>query len=58
MVQAHGDRDVWLNPPPLPLAMEEMDYVFDLPYARTPHPVYGKEKIPAPTVAATIRPAE
>jgi len=47
MVQAHGDRDVWLNPPPLPLAMEEMDYVFDLPYARTPHPVYGKEKIPA-----------
>ena len=27
--------------------MEEMDYVFDLPYARTPHPVYGKEKIPA-----------
>ena len=47
MVQAHGDRDVWLNPPPLPLAMEEMDYVFDLPYARTPHPVYGKDKIPA-----------
>jgi len=47
MVQAHGDSDVWLNPPPLPLAMEEMDYVFDLPYARTPHPVYGKEKIPA-----------
>ena len=47
MVQAHGDRDVWLNSPPLPLAMEEMDYVFDLPYARTPHPVYGKEKIPA-----------
>jgi len=47
MVQAHGDRDVWLNPPPLPLAMEEMDYVFDLPYARTPHPAYGKEKIPA-----------
>ena len=47
MVQAHADRDVWLNPPPLPLAMDEMDYVFDLPYARTPHPVYGKEKIPA-----------
>lgn len=47
MVQAHGERDVWLNPPPLPLAMDEMDYVFDLPYARTPHPAYGKEKIPA-----------
>src|SRR6476469_10830865 len=24
MVQAHGERDVWLNPPPLPLAMDEM----------------------------------
>ncbi len=47
MVQAHGDRDVWLNPPPLPLAMDEMDYVYDLPYARAPHPLYGKAKIPA-----------
>ncbi len=47
MVQAHGDRDVWLNPPPLPLAMDEMDYVYDLPYARAPHPTYGKAKIPA-----------
>jgi radical SAM superfamily enzyme YgiQ (UPF0313 family) len=47
MVQAHADRDVWLNAPPLPLAMDEMDYVFDLPYARAPHPVYGKAKIPA-----------
>ncbi len=47
LVQAHGERDVWLNPPPLPLAMEEMDYVFDLPYARSPHPAYGKAPIPA-----------
>lgn len=47
MVQAHAERDVWLNPPPLPLAMEEMDYVYDLPYARAPHPSYGKAKIPA-----------
>ena len=47
MVQAHADRDVWLNAPPLPLAMDEMDYVFDLPYARAPHPAYGKAKIPA-----------
>ncbi len=47
MVQAHADRDVWLNPPPLPLAMDEMDYVYDLPYARAPHPSYGKAKIPA-----------
>ncbi len=47
LVQAHGERDVWLNPPPLPLAMEDMDYVYDMPYARGPHPVYGKAKIPA-----------
>ena len=47
LVQAHGERDVWLNPPPLPLAMEEMDGVFGLPYARGPHPAYKGETIPA-----------
>ncbi len=47
MVQAHGERDVWLNPPPLPLAMDEMDGVYDMTYARAPHPSYGKAKIPA-----------
>nr|WP_051155317.1 YgiQ family radical SAM protein [Noviherbaspirillum massiliense] len=47
LVQAHGDRDVWLNPPPLPLAMEEMDGVYDASYARAPHPSYGKARIPA-----------
>ncbi|HEU4853187.1 MAG TPA: YgiQ family radical SAM protein [Telluria sp.] len=47
MVQAHGERDVWLNPPPLPLEMDEMDGVFDLSYARSPHPSYGKANIPA-----------
>ena len=47
LVQAHGERDVWLNPPPLPLAMDEMDGVYDMNYARAPHPSYGKAKIPA-----------
>ena len=47
MVQAHGERDVWLNPPPLPLAMDEMDGVYDMNYARAPHPSYGKARIPA-----------
>ena len=47
LVQQHGDRDVWLNPPPLPLAMDEMDGVYDLSYARAPHPSYGKAHIPA-----------
>ena len=45
--QAHGDRDVWLNPPPIPLTTTEMDAVYDLPYARAPHPSYGDAKIPA-----------
>jgi uncharacterized radical SAM protein YgiQ len=47
LVQAHGERDVWLNPPPLPLSMEEMDGVYGLPYARAPHPSYGNQRIPA-----------
>jgi uncharacterized radical SAM protein YgiQ len=47
LVQQHGDRDVWLNPPPLPLAMDEMDGVYDMPYARAPHPSYGNAHIPA-----------
>jgi uncharacterized radical SAM protein YgiQ len=47
LVQAHGEgataRDVWINPPPIPLTTAEMDYVFDLPYARAPHPSYADE---------------
>ena len=59
LVQAHGEghtaKDVWLTPPPIPLTTQEMDHVFDLPYARSPHPNYadskgshdGETKIPA-----------
>ncbi|MEM6985371.1 MAG: YgiQ family radical SAM protein [Pseudomonadota bacterium] len=47
LVQRHGNRDVWLNPPPLPLTTPEMDAIFDLPYQRVPHPAYGDAKIPA-----------
>ncbi len=47
LVQRHGERDVWLNPPPIPLSTAEMDGVFGLPYARAPHPAYGEAKIPA-----------
>jgi len=47
LVQRHGDRDLWLNPPPIPLTTAEMDAVYDLPYARAPHPSYGDAKIPA-----------
>jgi uncharacterized radical SAM protein YgiQ len=59
LVQAHGEgttaRDVWITPPPIPLSTAEMDLVFGLPYARSPHPAYadaqgrhdGATKIPA-----------
>jgi uncharacterized radical SAM protein YgiQ len=47
LVQAHGERDVWLNPPPVPLTTPEMDYVYGMPFARAPHPSYGGAKIPA-----------
>jgi len=47
LVQRHGDKDVWLNPPPEPLATEEMDRVYELPYTRAPHPAYGDARIPA-----------
>jgi uncharacterized radical SAM protein YgiQ len=47
LVQRHGDRDLWVNPPPIPLTTPEMDYVYDRPFARVPHPQYGQAKIPA-----------
>ena len=59
LVQQHGEgvsaKDVWINPPPIPLTTAEMDFVFGLPYARSPHPIYqdengrhdGSTKIPA-----------
>jgi uncharacterized radical SAM protein YgiQ len=47
LVQAHGDRDLWINPPPIPLTTAEMDRIYELPYTRRPHPAYGQAKIPA-----------
>ena len=47
LVQQHGASDVWLNPPPVPLNVEEMDRIYELPYARRPHPAYADAKIPA-----------
>ena len=47
LVQTHGDVQLWLNPPPLPLTTPEMDTVYELPYQRQPHPSYGGEHIPA-----------
>lgn len=47
LIQRHGDREVWLNPPPIPLSTEELDWVFEQPYQRLPHPQYGDARIPA-----------
>ncbi len=47
LVQRHGGLEVWLNPPPLPLSTAEMDAIYELPYARRPHPAYGGARIPA-----------
>src|SRR5437667_6605019 len=47
LVQRHGDAEVWLNPPPIPLTTGAMDWVYERPYRRTPHPRYGAALIPA-----------
>jgi len=47
LIQAHGDREVWLNPPPIPLETEELDWVFELHYQRLPHPSYEGAAVPA-----------
>ncbi len=47
LVQRHGDHDVWLNPPPIPLTTKEMDWVYERAYRRVPHPFYGDASIPA-----------
>jgi uncharacterized radical SAM protein YgiQ len=47
LAQKHGNREIWVNPPPIPLKTDEMDGVFDLPFQRRPHPSYGNANIPA-----------
>lgn len=47
LVQKHETKEIWVNPPPIPLTTEEMDFVFDLPFQRRPHPSYGTDRIPA-----------
>lgn len=47
LMQLHGKRYVWLNPPPIPLSSDEFDRVYELPYTRKPHPAYRNAKMPA-----------
>jgi uncharacterized radical SAM protein YgiQ len=47
LVQAHGNRFLWLNPPPIPLTSRELDRLYELPFARRPHSRYGRARLPA-----------
>ncbi len=47
LIQKHGQREIWVNPPPIPLTTVEMDGVYDLPYSRVPHHEYGEANVPA-----------
>ena len=47
LVQQNGDHDLLQYPPQLPLTSEELDFIYDLPYLRVPHPKYKNSKIPA-----------
>ena len=47
LVQSHGERHLWMNPPPIPLSTDELDDVFEQSFQRIPHPSYGDAVIPA-----------
>ncbi|VAW94287.1 UPF0313 [4Fe-4S] protein YgiQ [hydrothermal vent metagenome] len=47
LIQQHGSRMVWLNPPPIPLTTVELDHVYEFDYTRKPHPSYNDAKMPA-----------
>jgi len=47
IIQKHGNRWLWVTPPVEPLTTEEMDAIYDLPFARLPHPMYKQSRIPA-----------
>ncbi|MBM4367132.1 MAG: YgiQ family radical SAM protein [Deltaproteobacteria bacterium] len=46
IVQKHGDRAIWCNPPARLLTTAEMDRLYELPYADAAHPSY-RAPIPA-----------
>jgi uncharacterized radical SAM protein YgiQ len=47
LVQYHDRQAVVCNPPTLPISQDDMDRIYGLPYTRRPHPMYGRETIPA-----------
>ena len=59
MAEFYGTKGyVIQNPPALPLTQEEMDDVYDLPYAGNYHPMYEKDGgIPALEELNSVLPA-
>jgi len=47
IIQKHNNRWLWVSPPVQPLTTQEMDFIYELPFARKPHPMYKKAVIPA-----------
>jgi uncharacterized radical SAM protein YgiQ len=47
LVQKHGRELVYVNPPAPPPDTELIDWEYELPFTRLPHPMYGARKIPA-----------
>ncbi len=43
MAQAHGDRWLVHNPPPLPFPVTQMDAIYDMQFEREPHPSYRNQ---------------
>ncbi|OPY71758.1 MAG: hypothetical protein A4E62_01134 [Syntrophorhabdus sp. PtaU1.Bin002] len=47
IIQKHGNRFVIQFPPPIPMNSRELDGIFELPFAKNPHPVYdGQGRVP------------
>lgn len=54
MIQAYQQRLLVIEPPPVPLSIDELDAVYALPFSGQPHPKY-KGRIPAfETIAFSI----
>jgi uncharacterized radical SAM protein YgiQ len=47
LLQRHDNQAAVVNPPWLPISQGRMDWIYGLPFTRRPHPMYGKERIPA-----------
>jgi len=47
ILQEVDDKTIIVNPPYPPMSQQEIDFSFDLPYTRLPHPKYKNKRIPA-----------